>query len=62
MGEQVTSLSLTSEKKQLEKSYRLLPENGSSQGHNLAMTVLSVPNSLDTGRSRAPLLRRRVDY
>ena len=25
-------------------------ENGSSQGQNLALTVLSVPNSLDSGR------------
>ena len=28
-------------------------ENGSSQGHNPALTVLCVPNSLDSGSSRA---------
>jgi len=34
---------------QLKRISRLLPENGSSQGHNLALTVLRVPNFLDSG-------------
>ena len=28
------------------------PENGSSQGHNLALTVSFVPNSLDSGNAK----------
>jgi hypothetical protein len=30
-------------------SYRRVPENGSSQGQNMAMTALCVQNSLDGG-------------
>jgi len=33
---------------QLKWFYRLSPENGQSPGQNLALTVLSVPNSLDS--------------
>ena len=38
-----------SEKGTACKIYIVLPENGSSQGQNLALTVLSVPTSLDDG-------------
>ena len=34
---------------QLKIVWRLLPENGSSQGHNLALTLWFVPNSLNSG-------------
>ena len=36
-------------REQLKRFYRLLSENSSSQGHNLALTVLFVPSSLDSG-------------
>ena len=35
----------------MKRCQGLSPENGSSQGQNLALTVSSVPNSLDSGTS-----------
>ena len=53
--------------KQLKRFQGLSLENGSSQGHNLALTVFIVPNSIDSGRGRWGLVahekegpRRRV--
>ena len=40
-------------REQLKRFYELAPVNGSSQGQNLALTVLIVPNSLDNG-NRTP--------
>ena len=35
----------------------VLPENGSKQGQNLALTVQSVPDSIDSGDGRAAVSR-----
>ena len=43
----------------LTRFYGLSSENGSSQGKNMALTVLYVPGSLDNARN---LLRTRFDF
>ena len=54
---------LRARRKQLQRSSRLLPENGSSQGQDLALTVLHVPDSLDSGiYTTCPIHVRALQY